>query len=197
MEKIIMISLIIIIIFIILIPAINILLKTQKSQVNNIYLNSSDKKTYCSSSRVKCLNDSDCNGNCVSDMEYTCQNITNPDGNKNPDKFCLPVNTNENCDIRKGCIPVWTGWGNTNRMEWSNLCSFSSYFGGIGCNHTPGVCEVNGINFMTDRDYSISPPKFEDCVLPRELIDQGYTIKQRMDGTPIIIPPGQGNYYKY
>lgn len=173
------------------------LLGIKKPNMNNIYLKSSDKKAFCSSSKIKCMNDSYCNNYCVNDMEYTCQNITNPDGTKNLDKFCLPIKTEENCDIRKGCIPVWSGWGNTNRMEWDNFCMYPDYFGGIECQHTPGVCEINGVNFMKDRDYSISPPNFNDCVLSRELIDKGYTIKQRIDGTPIIIPPGQGNYYKY
>lgn len=168
-----------------------------RPKMNNIYLDTTGKKSSCAVNMVKCVGNTDCNDNCIQDMEYTCQNITNPDRTENPNKYCLPVRPDSPCKKEKGCIPVWTGWGDTNRMEWDPMCMYPDYFGGIGCEHTPGVCDIKGKSFMRDRDYSLDPPKFDDCVLPQELVNRGYTIKQRLDGTPIIIAPGQGNYYKY
>lgn len=170
---------------------------------DNIFLQDSQKRTFCSTTKLTCNNDSDCNSKCVQDLEYKCQNIDEANMNnkkvtKSGQKYCLPASTEVKCNLKHGGVPVWTGWGDTNRMEWDCMCMFPDYFGGNGCTQTPGVCELGGKSFMKDRDYSQGEaPGISDCVLPDELKNQGYSIYEREDGTPIIIQSGRANFYKY
>lgn len=211
LGKIILIFILIIVMILLIIPVVKL---TQKPEgLNNIFLEKANNKNFCQSSKIECQSDTDCDNKCVQDMEYTCQNIVTREGNssvKSSKKYCLPKQPENFCNIKNGGIPVWTGWGDTNRMEWDCMCMFPNYFGGIGCEATPGVCEVNGVSFMKDRDYSKgSAPNKDDCstrVTPdspggnpklADLLGKGYNVNIRGDGTPIIIPVGNESFYNY
>lgn len=210
-KLIILIGILIVIIIILSLPIISLIQKPEG--LGNIFLEKSGNKNFCQSSRIECLSDNDCDNKCIQDMEYSCQNILTESGKsliKSEKKYCLPKQPENFCNIKNGGIPVWTGWGDTNRMEWDCMCMFPNYFGGIGCESTPGVCEVNGISFMKDRDYSTGTgPNRNDCSNNdtvdspgknpklQELLNKGYTVSERGDGTPIIIPVGNESYYRY
>lgn len=195
-RVVIFIAILLIIISILSIPIIYY--NQQPKKGSNVFLQNAGKKSLCGSTRVVCNNDTDCDSKCVQDMEYKCQSITTADNLKNDKKYCLPVDTSVNCRKNNGGLSVWTGWGDTNRMEWDCMCLFPDYFGGDGCTQTPGVCELGKKSFMKERDYSQGDaPSSKDCIIPEELKNMGYALYEREDGTPVILEEGKSNYYKY
>ena len=206
-------SILIVIVLILSIPIIYMHLKNEKPDNVNISRGQDPNRKMCHSYPVPCdgKNDDYCASTCVDNMEYSCQEVPSLSFNsdKTPSvsqgkKFCLPEQKAKEypCDIKKGCVSTWTGWGDTNRMEWDSLCMYPDYFGGNGCSNTPGVCTLNGINFMPDRDYSQNPPTFEDCKnnfeskLPDEVKNNYTVIKRENNETPMIVQKSQCLFYR-
>jgi hypothetical protein len=206
-------SIILVIVLILIIPIIYLSFKNNKPSNVNISQGQDPHRKMCHSYPVRCDGESEdfCSRTCLDNMEYSCQEVPTlsynqdkkPQVNKGK-KYCLPEGRAKEypCDIKKGCVPTWTGWGDTNRMEWDSLCMYPDYFGGNGCSPTPGVCTLNGMNFMPDKDYSEKPPTFEDCKnnfmgkLPEEIKNDFTVIKRENNETPIIVKRSQCLFYR-
>ena len=187
---------IIAILFVILItvPIISVYFKTRLPDSVNVNAKYSDNKKLCHKVPTECDTDMECATNCIDNDEYSCQ-LSN-----NGKKYCLPEKTAKTytCNTNTGGVPVWTGWGSTNRMEWDCMCLYPQFFGGPGCSQTPGVCELDGDSYM-QYDFSLGrPPQYSDCVLPKNLTDNGFTVQIREDKTPIIVSEDmKSGFYRY
>ncbi len=206
LRPIFLVAILITFLLILIVPVVWLSYKNQKPNSVNISQGQNLNKKFCHAYPVPCQGEKDdfCSQTCLDNMEYSCQDVSFPSfGDKKMSvattkKFCLPEKSAEEykCKPEKnGCVPAWTGWASTDRMEWDSLCMFPDYFGGNGCAATPGVCTLNGVSFMAKRDYSLAPPSLGDCVLPADLTDD-YAVIPRQDGSPMIVMKSQCRFYK-
>lgn len=203
------IALVFLIIFALLaLPLVRKLARSRGPGSVTIETGSDPGRKFCHAYPVRCDGkDADfCSNTCLENLEYSCQpaydvkfDPTTHQGTPSlKGKFCLPEKRafEYPCDIKKGCVPVWSGWASTNRMEWDSLCMYPNYFGGNGCTVNPGICELNGNNFMDmSKDYSASAPTSADCKLPQELKDFYEVMERPDDRTPMIVLKSQRKFY--
>ncbi len=204
-RPILLIAILAVFLLILTVPVIWLSYKNQKPNSVNISQGQNPNKKFCHEYPVPCEGEDEdfCSQTCVDNLEYSCQDVSFPtfSGQKasvaKTQKFCLPEKRADEykCEPKHGCVPTWTGWASTNRMEWDNLCMFPDYFGGNGCTTTPGVCTLNGVSFLEDQDYSEKgAPTPENCVLPEDL-KKDYAVITREDGTPLIVLKSQCAFY--
>lgn len=186
-KNLLIILIIILVIILFIIPILSLLFDKNTSKNINVSVKADPLKKFCHTTPIECNNNKDCTDICIDNMEYSCQ-LTN-----NKKKYCLPENKAPTfqCISKNGGVPVWSGWGDTNRMEWDCFCLYPQYFGGPGCTNTPGVCDIGNTSFMDYNANSKISPTPNDCKLTENLKSKGYVIRIRDDGTPIIMSPDQ------
>jgi len=186
LKKIFVILLIIIllIIFIYLYNNINQKPESKKSKIQPF---STNVKNDCTVMRIECdpkiVNP--CSSLCNNDIELQCQREEN-----DPKGFvCAPPKPPIiDCQSDKGGIMVWSGYGFTDNMDWSCLCTQPGYFNGIDCkNKNPGLC--------TGGTFDVSKKGFsnESCTCPentKKMIDSRTNLAFCANTNPI-----QGGLY--
>ena len=206
-NKILLVVALLIFLLLLSIPLISKLFKSRGPIKVTIEQGLNPNRKFCHNYPVACDGQPDdfCSKTCLENMEYSCQNTYDVgfdiEGKSHKvtskGKFCLPEKRafEYPCEPAKGCVPTWSGWGSTNRMEWDSICMYPNYFGGNGCQLTPGVCELDGVSYMKDRDYSQIAPSFEDCVLPPALEKYYKVIRRSDNNTPLIVLKTQCPFY--
>jgi len=177
--KIIIISLFVLvcILIIIIIFGLSIMGLFVKQTPENINLDPSKGGLYvdCSKNQQSCTSDLDCLNSCMNDgYNYTC--------NSNICTTTIPDNV---CNKKLGGIPIWTGWGGFDLMEWECACSESLFAGTIGCSTiNNNICQgtKNSEAFNWDATTNKNPT-CSDCTCQDDQI-----LLCRNDGTPICIP---------
>ena len=151
----------------------------------------------CLTTGTPCETNGDCSV-CTDGVEMTCQplNRYSPEQEKlfgKSGKYCLPTKPRAPCNEQHGGVQVWTGWADTERMEFDCLCTYPDYWGDSGCQYlNAGVCNGNDGTFEFDATTSTEPPGKDNCHCP-----SGTTMVVReIGGSPLCIPEKiYPNYY--
>ena len=136
-------------------PAINIL--PQTGNMNKI----------CMREKVQCNQDGDCLQLCTEAQEgeeFVCSAIPNvqsltptqqkilgangPNSQTTnqsllPSKYCVPASAKMDCSVSTGGIPVFSGWGGLDTMEFDCLCTYPLWASSRVCDTTTGTCQGN------------------------------------------------------
>lgn len=113
---------------------------------NDVQRSCSDTKTYCDP------NDPHSCDICNDAVEMTCidlSSISAPGSGKlnGEQAMCLPANIQTPCDVTKGGIYLWTGFGMTDNADWDCFCSAPQIFNGSGCMvQNPDFCSGGEID---------------------------------------------------
>jgi hypothetical protein len=143
----------------------------------------------CQQSMTACETNADCSV-CIDDVEMTCQPLSrySPDQEQlfgKSGKYCLPEKARAPCNEKNGGVQVWTGWADTERMEFDCLCTYPDYYGGAECeNLNAGVCNGNDGSFQFDARVSTAPPGPANCNCPSDT----HMVVRKIGQTPICIP---------
>lgn len=125
----------------------------------------------CQQEAIKCETNADC-AVCVDDVEMTCQPLSRYSSDQEKlfgknGKYCLPEIPRSPCNEKNGGVQVWTGWSDTERMEFDCMCTYPDYFGGDGCmDINANVCSGNNSSFDFDARTSTAPPGPANCKCP-------------------------------
>lgn len=122
----------------------------------------------CQRKQVECTTDDDCKI-CTDNEEMKCiPLVRNKDQSVTygPTKsYCLPVKPEQDCNKKNGGIWSWTGWSDTNRMEWDCLCTYPQIAGNSGCtNLNPNVCKGGAWSY--DATTANVAPTSKNCKCP-------------------------------
>ena len=165
-----------------------------KPIMKQIFLDPGSKKVnpICQREKTTCSSDDDC-VKCSDNEKMTCQELKRSALQAplygETAKYCLPVNPEQNCNAKNGGIWTWTGWANTNRMEWDCLCTYPQIAGGNGCEElNPNVCNTGNPdkpgNWSYNAANAITAPKSTDCTCPT-----GYNLlSTQPNDVPLCIP---------
>jgi hypothetical protein len=75
-------------------------------------------------------------------------------------KVCLPREPDNSCNTDKGGIKLWTGYGFTEKQDWSCFCEYPEYYTGPNCNDiNPYYCTDGKID-------PTKPLQDESCICP-------------------------------
>lgn len=140
----------------------------------------------CQKERITCNTDADCS-KCIDNIEMKCVDITRTDDqSKNygkGGKYCLPEKPYFGCNAKNGGIWTWTGWSDTERMEWDCLCTYPQIAGGPGCeNLNANVCVGGEWNY--DATTASEPPSPMNCNCPVN----HHLLSTQPKGVPLCIP---------
>ena len=147
------------------------------------------KGKQCQTSMTPCETNADCSV-CTDAVEMTCQPLTRYSSDQEQlfgksGKYCLPEKTRAPCNEKNGGVQVWTGWADTERMEFDCLCTYPDYWGDSGCQTlNAGVCNGNDGSFNFDARNSKAPPGPENCECPEGM----NMVVRKIGQTPICIP---------
>lgn len=144
----------------------------------------------CQRQKTVCQTDADCK-KCVDAEEMSCVPL---DRNKNQEvkygkseKVCLPTLPDKPCNKENGGIWTWTGWADTESMEWDCLCTYPNIAGGEGCeNLNPDVCKEG--NWTYNASTATDAPIPGDCACPSGM----HLISTEPSQTPMCVPSGPG-----
>lgn len=148
-----------------------------------------DANPICQFEPTTCNNDQDCT-KCSDNEEMYCVSL-----NRNEDqakmygksqKYCLPKLPESGCNTKNGGIWTWTGWSDTNRMEWDCLCTYPEISGNPGCTElNPNVCQGDGAVWNYDASLSSTniAPTFKNCKC-----GPNTTLLATTTGVPLCVP---------
>jgi hypothetical protein len=125
----------------------------------------------CLSERVACnpKDPSSCSKSCNNVQEMKCvilDNITSPEGKaiNGGGYVCLEDYPTIKCNIDKGGVYVWTGYGFTNNQTWDCYCMYPEFFGGPGCETVnPDICAGGTVDVSK---LNGSEPTSDICTCP-------------------------------
>lgn len=164
----------------------------------------------CSTSKVSCNNDLDCQELCAeasAGEDMVCRTIPRYTKHQQDQygptgKFCVPAKAKMECNTKYGGVPVFTGWGDPERMEFDCLCSYPEYASSqhfddqgnpisMGCQLNPGVCENGTMNWDLTKNPINPSPQLCTC-------DPSYTkmIDPGKGGIPRCVPTRYKNFYQ-
>lgn len=140
----------------------------------------------CKSVKTICdPTDSSSCANLCSEVDMICQ-PTNTDKNY----VCLPKKPDLICDENKGGVYSWSGYGFSEKQDWSCLCTHPEYFNGPGCiEPTTTFCTGGKVNIdkgINDNSCTCEPGKIK--------------LYRQYGGTPFCVdndPNLIGNMIKY
>lgn len=184
--KIIFIILLIILFIITILINIGILYKPSSGQTFIKRTDFDIPNPICQNTKIECQTDDDC-FKCIDNEKMYCTELKrNDDQSKlygETKKYCLPKLPDQPCNLKNGGIWSWTGWTDTERMEWDCLCTYPEIAGGKGCMQlNPNVCK--GGNWSYDATTSNDAPKAEDC----SCSDNHHLLKTKESGVPLCVP---------
>jgi hypothetical protein len=153
-----------------------------------VYINSGeeDVKPVCQKEIIKCNTDSDC-AKCTDNVEIKCVEIDRTSDHSKQygvgGKYCLPEKPSSGCNAKNGGIWTWTGWSDTERMEWDCLCTYPQIAGGAGCQDlNPNVCA--GGTWTYDATTATKAPSVLDCTCPKDF----HLLSTEPTGVPLCVP---------
>lgn len=167
----------------------------------------------CLREKVSCNTDNDCKQNCTEAQEgeeIICstlpdiQNLTENQqrllgmsGVNSPSKFCVPAKAKMSCNVSTGGIPIFTGWGGLDTMEFDCMCSYplwasSRICDGNSCQGNcilnPGICQPGKFNW--DLKVKSEEPTAGLCEC-----DDGYVMVVDSSGLPRCVKEKNANFY--
>lgn len=140
----------------------------------------------CQKEKIICNSEEDCK-KCSDNVEMTCVTLNRSEDQEKQygkeQKYCLPKIPDQPCNTKNGGIWTWTGWANTNRMEWDCLCTYPEIAGGNGCEQlNPNVCQ--GGQWDYDAKTASIAPTYKNCKCGAGT----QLIETRPNGVPICVP---------
>jgi hypothetical protein len=120
-------------------------------------------------------------------------------GSMLPPKYCVPATAKLDCNVSTGGIPVFTGWGGLNTMEFDCLCAYPLWASSRLCDTTTGTCQGNCL-----LNPGICQPgtfNWDLTVNPREPLASmcecanGYNMVVDVSGLPRCVPANTDSYY--
>lgn len=164
----------------------------------------------CTTTKVECNSDYDCQERCVeasAGEEMVCKTFPTFTSSQKQNygqtgRFCVPAKAQMQCNIATGGIPVYTGWSNPERMEFDCLCSYPLYassqtYDSQGramsppCQLNPDVC-AGGV-FNWDLTKKIEEPHAGLCTCPE---GKTLVIDENAGGVPRCVPSSFNNFYE-
>ncbi len=147
---------------------------------------------YCTKEPVKCKNKQECLDMCneVDTIEIDCIEVPRTKLQQGDfgegGKFCLPVLPKKTCDINNGGVLTYTGYAETDNMEWDCLCMYPGYFGNEGCTDVnAGICNGNDGSFKWDATATnAKAPSIDNCKCPAGT----YLLQDKISKSPTCVP---------
>jgi hypothetical protein len=124
-------------------------------------------KVDCKTVRTSCdLSDpTSCESKCNNTEEMICMDLNSLNNTQDLNKggagigVCVPYKPNIECNINNGGAYVWSGYGFTNKQEWSCVCNKPTYYSGPSCeNKNPAFCANGNI------DTNLDPTDINACI---------------------------------
>jgi len=169
----------------------------------------------CLREKVQCNTDNDCMQVCTEAQEGeelvcqalpdtagltpTQQRILGANGTDKASKYCLPAKAKLDCNVATGGIPVFTGWGGLDTMEFDCLCAYPLWASSRVCDTSTGTCTGNcllnpGIcqpgKFNWDLTVEAKEPSASMCEC-----DDGYTMIVDSSGIPRCVLNNTDSFY--
>jgi hypothetical protein len=173
----------------------------------------------CLRKKVQCNDDNDCLESCIEAQEgeeIVCRSVPDidylspkqqkilglqADQNNNipPLKYCLPAKSKMDCSIRTGGIPIYTGWGGQNSMEFDCFCTYPLWASSRICDTDTGICQGNcllnpGICEPGVFNWDLTKQAVEPEAAMCQCAD-GYNMVVDRYGLPRCVKKGSDNYY--
>lgn len=143
----IIIAIILLLLIFLMIPSLQKMVKV------NINPSRTSNKVNCVNQKKSCKNDNDCQSSC-NEEQLKCISTTQYG------KVCLPSEPDNSCNTQKGGIKLWTGYGFTEKQDWSCFCEYPEYYTGANC-------EVTNPYYCTDGMIDPTKPlQDESCICP-------------------------------
>lgn len=181
----------------------------------NILAQSGSLNKICMREKVSCNTDKDCLENCTEAQEgeeIVCKSL--PDiptlppsqqklfGSKDPippPKYCVPAKAKLDCNASTGGVPVFTGWGGLDTMEFDCLCTYPLWASSRVCDTStgtctgncllnPGICQPGKLNW--DLKVNAKEPMASMCQC-----DDGYVMVVDESGLPRCVKKDMDTYY--
>lgn len=160
-----------------------------KPQPNDINLQPKRGGTAAKCDRVptQCNTDTDCVNTCMDTGEqFTCQTIGS-------NKFCAIAKALDTCNQKYAGVPIWTGWGGLDVMNWECRCDESLWAGTPGCQKiNPNICEGAANPNQAFKWPTSKNPTAADCTC-----DSTTHVKmtRNSDQTPMCVPKNLTMWY--
>jgi len=142
----------------------------------------------CQLEKTICNSNDDC-VKCSDNEKMTCQKLERSSLQENiygkSLSYCLPEKPGKPCNAKNGGIWTWSGWANTNRMEWDCLCTYPQIAGGSGCDKlNPNVCKGKDSSWNYDATTATTAPNYTNCKCGPGL----HKLSTQPSGVPLCVP---------
>lgn len=169
----------------------------------------------CLREKVSCNTNDDCAKSCteaqegeeivcksipdIPELTKTQQQILGADGSDKPPRYCVPSKAKMECNLSTGGIPVFTGWGASDHMEFECMCAYPLWASSRVCDATNGTCQgtcmlnpgiCTGGTFRWDLTKKAEEPIAGLCECA-----QGDVLVIDNIGLPRCVPAGIQNFY--
>lgn len=136
----------------------------------------------CTTEIATCNTDSDCTQKCREQqqgIDMACIPLSDPNDQTKllpNQKVCAPRQAIMRCGRSLGGVLTWSGWADTDRMEWECLCQFPAYASNQNCTQfNTGICSAYDPSSKTTKSFyqwnvSMGRPELGSCTCPA-----GYT----------------------
>tara|TARA_B110000008_G_C16865710_1_gene522583 strand:+ start:426 stop:1007 length:582 start_codon:yes stop_codon:yes gene_type:complete len=146
-----------------------------------------ESEILCDKVPTQCNTDKDCLNTCIDNGEqFTCQTIGS-------NKICAIANGLDTCNQKFAGIPIWTGWGGLDVMNWECRCNESLWAGTPGCKKiNPNICQGAANPNEAFKWPQPGNPTSNDCTC-----DTTKYVKmvRNGDGTPMCAPKNITQWY--